>query len=146
MCFAAYLSKSNASIYWPSSSPPPPQTWNLRTTYRTSGWILSDLHHSTSVRVKDTQSVDGPRLDHIFIWMGPVPPTPPLPGLSHALCPQPAWELFFVGNQCDNSCVSVIGLLFVIGCLFLWVCGSMRNKEWAPQKHGSKRDWTTSLN
>ena len=32
-----------------------------------------------------------PRLDHIFIQLGPAPPTPPS-------LPVPAWKLFLIGN------------------------------------------------
>ena len=42
----------------------------------------------------------GPGLDHICVRLGPAPPLPPsLPGSL----PTHAWELFFVGNQCDNT-------------------------------------------
>jgi hypothetical protein len=41
-------------------------------------------------------------LDHIFIWLGPALP---LPNLLHCpvFLPALAWQLFLVGNQCDNT-------------------------------------------
>jgi hypothetical protein len=109
ICFAAYLSKSNAAIYWSSSSPPPPQTWNLR-TYRMSGWILSDLHRSTSVRAKRYIECRWPHARSHLHSVGPRPSHASFTAWSSSCSlSAPAWELFLVGNQCDNSCVSVIG-------------------------------------
>ena len=41
-----------------------------------------------------------PRVYHNFIRLGPALPTPP--SLS-SLLPAPAWVLFLVGYQCDNT-------------------------------------------
>ena len=43
-----------------------------------------------------TPTINILKLDHIFIWLGPTPPTPPL-------LPAPMWEHCPVGDQCDNT-------------------------------------------
>jgi hypothetical protein len=44
-------------------------------------------------------TMQGPVLDHIFIWLGSTPPTPPsLPGL-----PASTRELFLIGSQCHST-------------------------------------------
>ena len=75
---------------------------SLRTHFRNDLWDC-DLFIliMSSVRRKYVTFMC-PGLDHIFIQLGPAPPLPRLLHCSVFL-PTPAWELFLVGNQCDNT-------------------------------------------
>ena len=58
-------------------------------------WTLWLEHAKLLLSVIKLHLWNGPRLDHIFIWLGPAPPTPPLlPSLATCTCMGvlPPWE------------------------------------------------------
>jgi hypothetical protein len=62
--------------------------------------VNSSIMDDEALAKKQVLNKIGPGLDRISIQLGLAPPTPPsLP----SILPAPAWELFLVGNQCDNT-------------------------------------------
>ena len=58
--------------------------------------VLIKIESSKKWRTK-SRHLERPGLNHICVQLGPTPPS------LLGLLPAPAWELFLVGNQCDNT-------------------------------------------